>query len=158
MTPRRGARLVAALLLVLGARPVKGQGSGSTTVVPLQPLTFGNLIPGVPEVVSISDVARRAVIALSGSSAVDVTLLLPASMEAPDGTSIPLQFGSADGAVMASTVSAPVPMNPHESRRVALAPDHATHLILGGVALPTRSQRPGHYTARVIVLISQPGT
>ena len=158
MTPRRSAWLVAALLLGSGAWSVGAQAGGSTMVVPVQPLTFGNLLPGVPEAVSIHDVPRRAVIALSGSSAVDVAFLLPAALESPDGGSIPLQFGSADAALMPSVVSPPLPINPHESRRVVLAPDHSTHLILGGLALPARGQRPGHYSARVIVLISQPGT
>lgn len=149
---------MAALLLGSGVRHAAAQSGGSTTVVPLQQLTFGTLVPGVAEVVTVNDVARRAMTALSGTSAVDVTFLLPAALESPDGESIPLRFGTSDGGLMSSAVSPVIPIDPHESRRVVLAPDHATHLILGGVALPARGQRPGHYSARVIILISQPGT
>ena len=158
MTPGRRGWLLAMLLLGSGVRAADAQAGGSTSVVPVQQLTFGNLVPGVAEVVSVNDVARRAMIALSGSSAVDVTFLLPTALESPAGNRIPLQFGTADGGLLSSIVSQPVPVNPHESRRVQLAPDHATHLLLGGVALPAPGQAPGHYSARVIVLISQPGT
>ena len=146
------------LLLGSGVRAADGQAGGSTTVVPVQQLTFGNLVPGMAEVVSVNDVGRRAMIALSGSNAVDVTFLLPAALESATGGRIPLQFSTADAGVLSSTVSLAVPMNPHESRRVLLAPDHVTHILLGGVALPGQGQPPGHYSARVVLLISQPGT
>lgn len=158
MTPRGRAWLVAALLLGSGVRHAAAQSGGSTTVVPLQQLTFGTLIPGVPEVVTVNDVARRAMIALSGTNAVDVTFLLPAALESAAGDLIPLRFGPGDGGLMSSAVSPALPINPHDSRRVVLAPDHAMHLLLGGVALPAPGQRPGHYAARVVILISQPGT
>jgi hypothetical protein len=158
MTPGRRCWLLATLLLGSGVWAAEAQAGGSTTVVPVQQLTFGNLVPGVPEVVTVNDVARRAMIALSGSNAVDVTFLLPAALESMAGGRIPLQFGTADGGLMSTAVALPMPVNPHESRRVVLVPDHAVHLLLGGVALPARGQAPGHYAARVIVLISHPGT
>jgi hypothetical protein len=158
MTPRGRAWLFAAFLLGSGVRHAAAQAGGSTTVVPLQQLTFGTLVPGVPEVVTVNDVARRAMIALSGTGAVDVTFLLPASLESPEGAAIPLRFGTGDGGLMSSAISPVAPIDPRDSRRLMLAADHATHLVLGGVALPARGQQPGHYSARVIILISQPGT
>lgn len=127
-------------------------------VVPVQPLTFGLLFPGVPEVVRITDVGRRGVIALSGHGSVDVNFVLPSSLEAPGGGSIPLRFGAADAGLLPTVGGSAVSISPHEMHRIQLVADRATHLLLGGAALPARDQRQGQYTARVVIIISQPGT
>ena len=158
MTSRGQRGLVAALLLASCGTLAHAQSPNSITVYPVQALTFGLLLPGVPDAVPVTDMARRAMVALSGSGAVDVTLVLPSSLTAPDGSFIPLQFGASDAAVLQSAGSTPAPLNPFQVNRVHLAPDRMVYFLLGGAALPTHAQKPGHYSARVLVIVSQPGT
>lgn len=158
MTSRGQRGLVAALLLASCGALAHAQAPNSTTVYPVQALSFGLLLPGVPDAVPVTDMARRAMVALAGTGAVDVTLVLPTSLTAPDGGTIPLQFGASDAAVLQSAGSTPAPMNPYQVNRVHLAPDRMVYFLLGGAALPSRAQRPGHYSARVLIIVSQPGT
>lgn len=158
MTSGRRRVLITALLLASWAPAAWAQTAQSVTVIPVQPLSFGLLLPGVPEVVPATDVARRAVVALAGSGPVDVTLVLPTSLVTTDGQSIPLQFGGADAGLLPTIASPVVPLNPFQVNRVQLSAERAAHVVLGGSALPSRGVRPGHYTARVLVIVTQPGT
>ena len=158
MTSRGQCGLLAALLLASCGRIVGAQAPQSMTVYPVQALSFGLLLPGVPETVPVTDMARRAMVALAGAGSVDVTLVLPSDLSAPDGTTIPLLFGASDAGLLQSAGSAPVPLNPFQVNRVSLAADRMVYLLLGGAALPSRAQHPGHYSARVLVIVSQPGT
>lgn len=158
MTSGRRHALIAVLLLTSWGAAAQSQTAQSVTVIPVQSLSFGLLLPGVPEVVPATDVARRAVVALSGSGPVDVTLVLPTSLVTPDGGSIPLHFGTADAGLLPTIASPVVALNPFQVNRVQLTADRAAHVVLGGSALPSRGQRPGHYSARVLVIVSQPGT
>lgn len=156
-TTGRWRGLVAALLL--GSCPATAVAQASAvTVVPVQPLSFGLLFPGVMDAVPITDVARRAVVALAGSGSVDVSFILPTQLEVDGGRPIPLRFGPADAGILSSLLSAANPMNPHDMTRVQLTAGQPVHLLLGGTAMPARDQRQGRYTARVLVIISQPGT
>ena len=146
------------LFLASWAGLAGAQSTQATTIVPLQPLTFGLLLPGVRETVQVTDAARRAMVALTGNGAVDVTLVLPASLEAPNGESIPLSFGASDAGMLPTLASPVIPLSPYQVNRVQLTADRAVHFVLGGTALPSRAHRPGHYSARVLVIVSQPGT
>jgi hypothetical protein len=146
------------LLMALQGARSGAQTTTATSVIAVQPLAFGLLLPGVPEVVPITDVARRATIILAGNAPVNVTLILPRALESVAGSAIPLRFESGDAGVVMSLGGAPVPMNPRRVNRVELSRDHAALFLLGGSALPSPKQRPGHYSARVVVMISQPGT
>lgn len=149
--------MLAALLL---ASPVSGgaQAERPATVYPVQSLSFGLLIPGVTEVVAPTDVARRAMVALAGMGMVDITLVLPPSLTTRDGSSIPLLFRSGDEGLLDSPGAAMQPLDPVRVNRVRLRADRTAYLVLGGSAIPSRSQRPGDYTARVLVIVSPPGT
>jgi hypothetical protein len=156
-TTRRLRGLCAALLL--GSCPATAVGqAGTITIVPVQALSFGLLFPGTMEVVRVTDVARRAVVALAGSGSVDVSFVLPTALETEGGLPIPLRFGPTDAGVLTSRSLAPMPINPHDMTRVQLSPDQPVHVLLGGTALAAPDQRQGRYTARVLVLVSQPGT
>lgn len=158
MTSRGQRGLAAVLLLASCAGVVKAQAAGATTVYPVQSLTFGLLLPGVPESVPVTDMSRRAMVALAGTGAVDVTLVLPTSLTAPDGNTIPLQFSANDAGLLQSASSAAIPLNPFQVNRVVLAADRLVYFLLGGAAFPSRAQHPGHYSARVLVIVNQPGT
>lgn len=156
MTWGRTSVLVGAVLLA--SLSSRGRAQSTVTILPLQPLSFGLLLPGVQETVAVTDVARRAVVALSGSGPIDITLVLPASLDGPGGDRIPLQFSAGDAGLLPSIASAVIPLNAFQVNRVNVDPDRAVHLVVGGVARPSLAHRPGHYAARVVVLVSQPGT
>jgi hypothetical protein len=115
-------------------------------------------LPGTPETVSLDDVARRGVVALAGTGPLDVTFVLPIALLSPEGGSLPISFSGASAGLLVSAGGAAAPVNPQQLLRVQLAPDQVMHLVLGGTARPAASQRAGHYTARIVVLVSQPGT
>jgi hypothetical protein len=154
-TWQRGA--LAALLFVWSPT-VAASRAQAATVSPVQGLSFGLLLPGAPETVSLDDVARRGVVALAGSGPLDVTFILPSALVSPDGGSLPLSFPTMSAGVLPSAGGAVLPFNPQQLQRVQLATDRVTHLVLGGTAQPATTQRAGHYTARIVVIVSQPGT
>jgi hypothetical protein len=149
--------VLTALLLVWSAT-VAAAHAQAATVSPVQGLSFGLLVPGEPETVSLDDVARRGVVALAGSGPLDVSFVLPATLDSPDGGSLPLSFSAASAGLLSSTGGTAAPLNPQQLLRVQLSPDRVMHLVLGGTAQPAASQRAGHYTARIVVIVSQPGT
>ena len=99
MTSGTGLRMLFALLLASWATPIAAQSAQVVSIVPVQSLSFGLLLPGLREVVRVTDVGRRAVVALAGNTAVDVVLVLPSAMESPGGDRIPLQFSPSDAAI-----------------------------------------------------------
>lgn len=149
--------VLTALLLVWSPAIITARAQ-SVTVSPVQGLSFGLLLPGAPETVSLDDVARRGMVALAGTGPLDVTFVLPTALVSPEGGSLPLSFSTTSAGLLNSTGGAVAPLNPLQLLRVQLAPDRVTHLVLGGTAQPAVSQRAGHYTARIVVIISQPGT
>lgn len=159
MSTRAPLRVLTALALVVlqGARSAAQTPSG-TSVIAVQPLAFGVLLPGVADAVPITDVARRATLILTGSGSVNVRLVLPHALVAFGEGSIPLRFRAGDAGVVPSLGGAPVPLNPHRVNRLELSPDRALLFLLGGAASPSSTQRAGRYSARVAVIISQPGT
>src|SRR5687768_13088583 len=105
MTSRGGWSALFALLLTSWPMPASAQATRSTTVVPVQNLSFGLLLPGIRNAVSVSDVSRRAVVALAGSGQVDIVLVLPAALETSSGDRIPLRFTSGDAALLTTSGS-----------------------------------------------------
>jgi hypothetical protein len=151
-------RGVLAALLLVWSVTVPAAHAQAVTVSPVQGLSFGLLLPGTPETVSLDDVARRGVVALAGTGPLDVTFVLPIALLSPEGGSLPISFSGASAGLLTSAGGAAAPVNPQQLLRVQLAPDQVMHLVLGGTARPAASQRAGHYTARIVVLVSQPGT
>src|SRR6187551_1173436 len=112
MTSRTGLRVLFALLLASWASPTAAQSAQAVSIVPVQSLSFGLLLPGLREVVRVTDVARRAVVALAGNAPVDVVLVLPNAMESPSGDRIPLQFSPSDAALLTTSGSALAQLDP----------------------------------------------
>jgi hypothetical protein len=162
---RRPNRALLGTLLALGVGCGGGRAAAqapapaTVEAVPVQGLTFGPLLPGVPEQVRVSDGARRAEFLLAGEGTVDVALLLPAAMTSPDGTRIPLRFEAADGALLRNASAAPLPVNPLGTIRVQLqGAQTPTRLLLGGTALPARDQAAGSYTTTLVLVVVNAGT
>jgi hypothetical protein len=148
------------ITLLLASWPMTGlaQASQTVSIIPVQNLSFGLLVPGIRDAVSVTDVARRAVVALAGSGLVDVMVVLPTSLETRTGDRIPLQFSAGDAALLTTAGTSLAPLNPLQINRVRLSNDRTVLFVLGGTALTTAMTRPGHYAARVALILNNPGT
>jgi len=151
-------RGVPTALLLVWSPTIATARAQAVTVSPVQGLSFGLLLPGAPETVTLDDVARRGVVAMAGNGPLDVTFVLPTALVSSEGGSLPLSFSAASAGLLNSSGSLVAPLNPQQLLRVQLTADRVTHLVLGGTARPAASQRAGHYTARIVVIVSQPGT
>ena len=158
MTPRTGQVALIALLLASWSAPVAAQSRPTISLVPVQSLSFGLLLPGRSEVISVSDVSRRAVVALAGTGSVDVALVLPSAMETSTGEKIPLRFSTGDAALLTTSGTSLGQLDPLQVNRVQLGSDRTVLFVLGGTAVTSAATRPGHYTARVALMVNQPGT
>src|SRR5690242_8311484 len=121
-------RGVLAALLFVWSPMVAAVHAQAATVNPVQGLSFGLLLPGAPETVSLDDVARRGVVALAGTGSLDVTLVLPTALVSPEGGSLPLSFSPLSAGLLQSSGGSVLPFNPQQLQRVQLATDHLTHL------------------------------
>jgi hypothetical protein len=158
MTSRTGLGLLFALLLASWPVQADAQSKKSVSITPVQSLSFGLLLPGLREAVRVTDVSRRAVVALAGKGPIDITLVLPSSLDAPTGERIPLQFAAGDAALLTTSGSTISTLDPLQVNRVQLGNDRTVLFVLGGTAVTAATARPGHYTARVALLVNQPGT
>ena len=158
MTSRTGLYPLVALLLASWPTSATAQSAQAVSVVPVQSLSFGLLLPGSREAVPVTDAGRRAVVALAGNGPMDVTLVLPTALETPAGDRIPLQFTTGDAVLLTTAGSTLTTLDPLEVNRVQLQNDRPVLLVLGGTAVTPASTRPGHYTARVALLLNPPGT
>jgi len=158
MTSRTGLGVLFALLLASWPVQAGAQSSKSVTITPVQNLSFGLLVPGRREAVLVTDMARRAVVALSGQGPVDVTLALPSSLETAAGERITLQFTAGDAALLDTGGNSLGTLDPRQVNRVQLRNNRTVLFVLGGTAVTTTTTRPGHYTGRVALIVNQPGT
>ena len=158
MTSRTGYRVLLALLLASWPTPGLAQATHNVSIIPVQNLSFGLLLPGFRDAVSVTDVSRRAVVALAGDGPVDVALVLPQALETPAGDRIPLRFTTGDAALLSATGTTLSPLDPLQINRVQLGNDRTVLFVLGGTAQTTATTRPGHYSARVALIINHPGT
>jgi hypothetical protein len=158
MTSRTGWSALVALLLASWPIPLAAQAPQSISIVPVQSLSFGLLLPGFQDAVSVGDVSRRAVVALAGNGPVDIALVLPSTLETVTGDRIPLRFSSGDAALLSTTGSTISPIDPRQINRVQLGNGQTVLFVLGGTAQTSATTRPGHYTARVALIINHPGT
>jgi len=159
---RRGVRprilgIVVALAGVLAGGSAAAQ-SENVAAVPVKGLTFGPLIPGVPEAVSVRDAARRAEVVLEGEGSADVLLVLPRALVSRTGGTIPLLFGPEDGALVLTPSGGLSPVDPLRSTRVRLTGSVPVRLLLGGTAKPAREQPAGEYSTTIVVIVSHAGT
>lgn len=152
LVARRARRLVvAAASCGVGALAPRA-AAAQYSVAEVQPLAFGYLTQGVPEIVPYTDAFRRGVVTLDGTGQGWLRVVLPASLTSPQGAAIPLQFLSGDVAVQESGKAAAA-FDPTTSTRVNLNKGSAS-LLIGGRALPATNQRAGLYSATVTVIIS----
>jgi hypothetical protein len=158
MTSRTGLLGLFALLLASWPILAAAQSTQAVSIIPVQSLSFGLLLPGLREAVSVTDVSRRAVVALAGDGPVDVAQVLPSAMETPTGDRIPLRFAASDAALITTSGTTLSQLDPLQVNRIQLGNDRTVLFVLGGTAVTSATTRPGHYTARVALLVNHPGT
>ena len=143
--------LRAALVIVLvAASPSRVRAQFA--VAQVQPLAFGYLTQGLTEVVPYTDTFRRGVVTVDGSGQAWIRVVLPTTLDSPQGASIPLQFLLGDVAAQ-EIGKAPAAFDPSTSVRVNLSKGTAS-LLVGGRAVPAPDQRAGVYSATMTVIVS----
>jgi hypothetical protein len=149
-----GITLVLAALWAEGlaaqGRPVNVQGR--------RDLTFGTVIPGVPTSVSRLDAtAGQFLVRGLKNAEVLIELMLPTALTGTNG-SVPLSFGPADGGRgSTSAVSASQPFDPRVPFTVTLPSNGTYYVWLGGTVQPVAQQRPGTYSAAIVLTASYTG-
>lgn len=146
------------VLLCVGMAPVgahaQGEGNPSASAVAVRGLSFGVIIPGVPETVSVQDVQRRAEVVVSGQGVADVQLLLPREMVSAGGDVLPLVFLPGDAGLSIGPVNRPSPFDPRQRQRIRLPSEGGQlRIYLGGTAQVSPNQPAGTYSATVQVLV-----
>jgi hypothetical protein len=106
----------------------------------------------------LDNVQQRARISIVGRGPVVITLQLPQQMETPTGQSIPVSFGPEDAGIISRQSSVPQLFDPRQGMTVDLnqLPGGAI-LILGGTSRVATAQPAGSYSARIVVILTQPG-
>jgi len=129
------------------------------SVDPVQGLSFGQVLPSVPEVVTPTDAARRAEVEIRGARSFTLELVLPANMVSASGALLPLSFAPADATITWLGHNRPPkafdPGTPQDFRIPKRASGAAIHL--GGTATPDPLQPPGSYSATLVIIISNAG-
>lgn len=130
-----------------------------TAVVGIQGLTFGPLTAGLAEPVRLNDAWRRGEVRLEGERALDLTMILPTSMVAASGASIPLRFVNGDASFTIVSSNQTTVFDPNVGAKVGLRKNSTAALLyIGGTALPTAQQAAGRYTATLVIVLAKPGT
>jgi hypothetical protein len=137
------------------------QGQAPFVISPVQNLTFGFLIPGVPTVVDPLLLARSGQIRVQASigAIFRISYTLPITMtRSGGGASFPLVFGaSSAGAAASSTPTALIRFNPSVPTNFQFVTTDRATFFLGGEARPNAGQLTGAYTAPIIVTITNLG-
>lgn len=134
------------------ATPTAGHAQ---TVVGLQNLNFGNVIPGVPTTVAPTDAVRAGQFRISGVFIRNVTIsfVLPTVMTrtgpGPAAT-MPISFGNTDGGY-STLFQGNTPFNPNTPYNETVI-FNAT-IVLGGRVNPSPTQRGGSYSANIVMTV-----
>lgn len=142
--------------LVLGAALLAAPAAvrAQATVVGVQNLAFGNVIPGVPTTVPYSDAVRAGRFQVSGVFLrnIRITFTLPTQMNRiGGGPPMPLSFGNTSAA-FSGVFTGQTPFNPNAPFTTWVW-FGTSNVFLGGTASPTAGQPGGSYTANVIMTV-----
>lgn len=153
--------MVSAAFLALG---VFGGGcarlaaQAPTSVSAVQPLDFGELLPGITESVTVDDPWRRAEVGIVAGGNLDIRLAIPSALVSRDGARIPLTFRYGDGAVLYKN-SRIATFDPNQAVRIRIPPGHGQASVLVGATASTDPGQPaGVYTATIVVVVSPTDT
>ena len=130
-------------------------------VTALHDLSFGNVLPGIPSAVPITDPHSSGLFEISGpaTASIRVEFGLPAALVAGSG-SMPLTFGGSDGYADPTNPSPPggVVFDPHGPLIGALGSGGQMFVRLGGSVFPVRGQVGGTYAATITLTVYNLGS
>lgn len=154
----RAVRIMLVALSVLAL--VAPRAGGQTLIVrPIQNLSFGFLLAGVPTTIDALQLARSGQIEVSAAigTSFEIRFTLPTTMSGA-GTTLPLAFGtSSAGAAPSSTPASVIRFNPAQAARFQLVTTTRATFFLGGQAVPRAGQPVGAYAAPIIITITNLG-
>ena len=151
--------LTCALLFLAPRAQAQGRGQGTLIVRPVQNLSFGSLLPGVPTTIDALDLARSAQIEVKSlqGALFEIRFTLPSALTGA-GALLPLAFSSNSAGVSASSApSTLVRFDPNYAARFVFLTTNKVTFFLGGQARPTGRQPIGTYSAPVVVTITNLG-
>jgi hypothetical protein len=136
------------------------QSTPTISVTGMRGLLFGTLIPGVPEPVAPTDVARAAWFDVRGepSSQLQLVLALPLALAHHSASQVPLRYGPAAAAysITSSTADA-IAFDPAIPFTVTLPASGRVQVYLGATALPPVQATAGRYTAVITLTAAAVG-
>lgn len=132
-------------------------GAAQVLVTADRPLEFGLLTPGVPMVVSPTDVPRRAAYTIATRGRYTLTFQLPTHLTEPGGGVIPVEFGAGDGRVEIRNRT--ITFDPDAGVNIHINPaDTDARIYLGGTARPAPGTPAGSYSATIVMMVIPTGT
>ena len=163
MSAHRTATTLARCALVIVAFVVSALAPAALDaqvfLFPVQDLRFGNLRPGMAELVDPDDAVRRGELELVGDGTVVISIGLPTEMVSVGGHRLPLSFDKKDAVLEMRDSGKDKDFDPTKPKKIKIkAKDGGARILLGGMALPDASQPPGRYTATITVQIVTAGT
>lgn len=150
--------LLAALLLALlpaalaAQRPLRATG--------VRGITFGMVIPGIPQPVARTDAIRSGQFDITGPnrSDVSITFTLPAMLTSPGGGTVPIVFGPASaGWSQAQAIGSQVAFDPSQPYTATLSNNGRGAVFLGATLQPAANTPAGDYTAPVTLTLAYTG-
>lgn len=151
--------LTCALLFLAPRAQAQGRGQATLIVRPVQNLSFGALLPGVPTTIDALDLARSAQIEVKSlqGALFEIRFTLPSALTGA-GALLPLAFSSSSAGVSASSApSTLVRFDPNYATRFTFLTTNKVTFFLGGQARPAGRQPIGTYSAPVVVTITNLG-
>lgn len=125
--------------------------------VPLRDLTFGDVIPGIPEAVSADHPRQAGMFEIQGipDGTVRLEFLLPDALVSMEGASMPIAFDPSDGYADFSRGRPPrgVKFDPNLPLVATLGPNGRLIVRLGGTVSPRRIQPRGEYQATIALTV-----
>ena len=159
--------LVIALALLLASGPTTaplaaqavagGGGPGRPfTAIAHRDLTFGEVLPGIPESVLSSDPRHHGLFEIQGTpdSPVRIEFVLPFALQSAAGAQLPIVFAQGDGqADFSRGRFQGVFFDPRAPLVASLGPNGKLWVRLGGTVHPTRDQAGGAYYATISITV-----
>jgi hypothetical protein len=128
----------------------------ATDVSVLSGVDFDLLLPGVSATVLVTDAARRGEVWISGRGNVDVRLMLPTVLTAPNGAQLPLRFAYGDAATASERAPTPAPFDPNTTARLNITSTSGSFRVyIGGTAVPEPGQPAGTYTSTISLVVTR---
>jgi hypothetical protein len=145
---------IALALSLIGATSLHAQALAATGV---RPLSFGDVLPGVPAVVHPTDPVRSGQFDIygPGSAAIEITFSLPEALTGSGGARIPISFGGTSAGYTASgSISTQVFFDPAVPFRTRLSELGRGACFIGGTLMPPGTQRSGTYTVPLSITVA----